>query len=500
MKAKRIITALNIFLILSGCIIYLYVYLQNRNLIIDEANVARNIYERGFSELLSPLHYEQYAPPVFLWMVKLNSLLFGFGEYALRLYTLLCSLGALVMLYFLFKQLKVPKSAIWFPLTLAILSPLFIRYASELKQYMPDVFITLSLIYLALRVGAYKFSDNKNFIFWMLLGSVAIWASMPSVFILAGIGSAFCLQAFRDKDYKTLIRFVVVGAIWVAQFAIYYFTILEPQANSDYLQDFHRGFFLYATPSNSEEWLHNKLNFHMQLLQFCRPDKYILEIVKFFLVLGAIAMVLRLKVKSLIFLVPVIGWFVAAALNKFSLIPRVSMFGIALLIVIVSYGFAQAFYTRYMIVKAVFFLLGLYIIKGCVQNALDARPFKYEEITVGMNFIQDQNIPEENVHVYWSTIPAFIYYTEMHPQKEHWQNIRNADRLGWDAIYHTLGEQWRAESTADSTKRYGLIFTNATEEQSSERHQRIHNNMDVAAKLEKPYVKAYVYKAFKENL
>src|SRR5690606_20568037 len=83
-----------IALIAIGIILRLYVYFQNRNLIIDEANVARNIAERGFAALALPLDYAQYAPPVFLWITKFFTMLFGMGEMALRLYPLLCGIAS----------------------------------------------------------------------------------------------------------------------------------------------------------------------------------------------------------------------------------------------------------------------------------------------------------------------------------------------------------------------------------------------------------------------
>jgi hypothetical protein len=36
-------------IILAGAVVRIIVYLQNRNLIIDEANVTRNLYERSFA-------------------------------------------------------------------------------------------------------------------------------------------------------------------------------------------------------------------------------------------------------------------------------------------------------------------------------------------------------------------------------------------------------------------------------------------------------------------
>jgi hypothetical protein len=72
-----------------GVLLRMAMYFHNRNLIIDEANIVRNLAERDFAGLTLPLKYEQYAPPVFLWIEKLASLLFGYGEKAMRLYPLL---------------------------------------------------------------------------------------------------------------------------------------------------------------------------------------------------------------------------------------------------------------------------------------------------------------------------------------------------------------------------------------------------------------------------
>ena len=84
---------------LFGIILRFVLYFQNRNLIIDEANIVRNLAERGFAGLTLPLSYEQYAPPVFLWIEKLASILFGYGEYAMRGFPLLCGIAALYAFY-----------------------------------------------------------------------------------------------------------------------------------------------------------------------------------------------------------------------------------------------------------------------------------------------------------------------------------------------------------------------------------------------------------------
>lgn len=485
---SRIGVIISCLIIIAGSFVYLYVFLQNRNLIIDEANVARNIYERNFSELLKPLNYEQYAPPVFLWITKLNATLFGYSEYALRLYPLLTGIGSLVVMYLVLKKMNVPPLARWFPLLLLATSPLFIRYASELKQYMPDVFITLSLLYLAFKIGIDKYSARKTLIYWIIIGSVAIWSSMPSVFILAGIGSYFAIHLLQNKMYNKIWVVVLMSCVWLLQFGIYYFTVLEKQASSEYLQSFHHYYFLYATPSNSFEWNQNIKNIDMQFRQFVGELPYVIHLVRCFTLIGIIALILRLRYKSLLFVIPVVAWFAAAAFDKFSLLPRVSMFGITLLLIIAAYGFAQAFYRRSVILKLVFFLLSAYISVSNISAAIDERPYQYEQVTQGMEFLQKHNIRADNIFLYQNTVPAFIYYTEMHPDKAKWSDLKDANRLKWDTDYNTLGASWKEKNIHNA-----FLCTNAMEIEFAELHNKLSANNNAVKKLDKPSVKCYIY-------
>ena len=66
-------------ILVMGVVLRLVYYFQDYDLIIDEANIARNLAERSFTGLCSPLSYEQYSPPSFLWIEKLMTLAFGFS-------------------------------------------------------------------------------------------------------------------------------------------------------------------------------------------------------------------------------------------------------------------------------------------------------------------------------------------------------------------------------------------------------------------------------------
>ncbi|MEL6987995.1 MAG: hypothetical protein AAGK97_09200, partial [Bacteroidota bacterium] len=64
-------------IIALGIFFRLYLFIQNRSLMIDEANLARNIVEKSGLEFFKVLDYQQYAPPLFLQIQKYFITLFG---------------------------------------------------------------------------------------------------------------------------------------------------------------------------------------------------------------------------------------------------------------------------------------------------------------------------------------------------------------------------------------------------------------------------------------
>ena len=252
----RNLKGLAIIIIIVGIALRLIFFFQDRCLFIDEANVARNIYERSFSGLTMPLNYEQYAPPAFLWIIKSFALLFGYSELSLRLFLLLCGITALFLLYAALRKFA-DNYSIWYPLFIFATGFIYIRYSAELKQYMCDVIVTLLLLLLALRIDISRVRNIRFAVVWCVIGSATIWLSMPGVFMLAGVMAYYAYISVSEKKYTNLWQLTAIGCIWLIQFALYYLAILKPQIQSDYLQACHKDFFLFGIPSTLEKLNHN---------------------------------------------------------------------------------------------------------------------------------------------------------------------------------------------------------------------------------------------------
>src|SRR5438552_2964310 len=86
-------------IIIAGALFRIAGFLANRSLWCDEAGLAANIINRSFIDLTKPLEQQQNAPIGFLFLERAVVLVFGTGEYALRLVPLLSALAALYLFY-----------------------------------------------------------------------------------------------------------------------------------------------------------------------------------------------------------------------------------------------------------------------------------------------------------------------------------------------------------------------------------------------------------------
>lgn len=481
----RLFDCLALFLIAAGILLRIAVFLQNRNLFIDEANVARNIFERNFLQLATPLSYEQYAPPVFLWMVKLSSFFFGYGEMALRLYPLLSSFAALILFFLILRQLGLTRT-LWYPLALMVVGYLTIRYATELKQYMSDATVVLGLLYLALRIDLFKLLEKRFFLIWLGAGSLAIWAAMPAVFALAGVGVYYIWPCLVRKDRRKLFLMLAIGVAWLLQFILYYFLILRPQIESSYLQNFHQDYFLYALPDSKAEWKHNWNRIKELIEEAAGYEVHLFYFHLVCMIIGVGAGIYRLREKTMLFVVPLAAVLCAAALNQYSLIPRVALFTVPLLLVLLGLGLDVLCRANYRLMPLVFVPVGFYGVYAFSSVKMAWQRFESEEITDAMSFVIDHQINHgKQLYVSIGSQPAFIYYTQIHPDNSRWERLKDAQTPNWDADYANIGRQ------SDSV--FACIFTSISIKELKEKKQALSQLNRPIASLEKQGCYVYLY-------
>ena len=319
------------------------VWMQQRSIMLDEAALLRNYEERSYGQLFQNLDYEQYAPPLFSCAVKASIGVFGNNELAVRLFPLLCSLVTLGLFRTLAQRWLPPLFAC-LALGFVAFGAIFVDYATECKQYATDGLVVLGLLEVAHRVAQRPLSGRRA-IWLAVLGAVAVWLSMAAVFALTGIGLWFLTNSLRAKDGRATAWTVLMGAGWVGSFLVYFFSLLKANAESAYLQNFHHDYFL-AFPPLSLPAL-KLLETQLQLIADRAIGKTVLAIALATIgfVVGAWQLARKRAELFWLGLVPIGACLAASALRYYSLVPRLMLFFLPLVVLIVFLGLVS-FSTR----------------------------------------------------------------------------------------------------------------------------------------------------------
>ena len=184
-----------------GIVVRLIRYLLCLPLWPDEAFLAHNYLDRGYLDLTKPLDYIQIAPLLYLWVQETFVKVFGFSEYSLRLYCLLCGIGSLFLFRHLAGRLLQGTAFVVAVATFAVAYPL-IRHSAEAKPYGSDVFVTLVLLTLTVEWCRNPRSLGR----WVALTlamPIAELMSYPAVFICGGICVTMATVLWRRGRGKT---------------------------------------------------------------------------------------------------------------------------------------------------------------------------------------------------------------------------------------------------------------------------------------------------------
>lgn len=220
-------------------------YAARRPLWTDEAMLSLNVAGRTAGGLLHPLDYAQSAPPLFLLGERILVRLGGVNELTLRALPFTAGIVLLLALWPVARRIAGPSAAL-LAVAIAALSPLLTYYANEAKPYGIDALVTIVLCACVMRVldaPAEAFS-------WRMLavaGTIAVWASSPSVFVLAGAVAALLASPRVRKSDRFFQRMGGTALVWGASFGTVFAAVLRHSSGDAYLDWFFDGTFLTPT-------------------------------------------------------------------------------------------------------------------------------------------------------------------------------------------------------------------------------------------------------------
>ncbi len=435
---QKYLPKITLAVLLAATVLRVVIWLQQRSIFIDEANLVRNWLEKSYPDLWGHLEYEQYCPPVFSCLSKLiiNSL--GVSELSVRLLPLVSGIAMIWVFYLISKRFFSPLILL-FSVAFVGFGFLFLRYSTECKQYATDGFVAMFLVFWALKNGEKNFGWRESLL-WSVIGAAAIWTSMPAVFVLAGVGFYFFWKNFDDK--KSWLPLVFAASFWLTNFGFYFLKILKPEVNSDYLQNWHHNFFLVFPPKNFAELA--ALGRQMQDIVSMSFGKTAVALV---VALAGFSMGLRRfwKVERgvfFLFVVPILATFTASALHFYSMFGRLILFLIPLVMLLIFSGLDEIFrfekrelggdgfllndkkrffqndkngkkYGK-QISKIIAAALVLIVFSDFQQVKSFYKPFQTEwpEFATGLKFLKKNSQPGEAVFANFEVAPTIRFYTQ----------------------------------------------------------------------------------------
>jgi hypothetical protein len=222
-------------------------YLWDRSLWLDEGMISLNIVGRGWSGLFGALDRNQGAPAGFLAIEKLAVTLFGNNEYALRLYPLIASVLAVVLLVVFTRGLLSPWIRVVTVAAFAT-SARLIHYSDQAKQYSSDVmFVLIALI----AIRWWRRQPNlRRSLMVASIGTIAVWFSHPIIFVLAGAGLLLVIESLRRREYRNAAARGAIAGAWAVSFLANYLLLQRNLTHSSMLLSAWKQHFLSLHPHN----------------------------------------------------------------------------------------------------------------------------------------------------------------------------------------------------------------------------------------------------------
>lgn len=195
-----------------GAVLRVYQYLANSSLWLDEAALARNILDRPVTALLRSLDYAQSAPVGFLAVEKGIVTLFGSSEYAFRAFPLACGIVSLLLFWLAAKRVLSGWAATYAVGLFSLGTP-FVYFSSQVKQYSSDIAFAILILLAAIEIRRRGVTKKRA---WLLgvIGAVAVWFSLPALFVLTGIGAALVILVWKARDFETARVLLRTWFLW----------------------------------------------------------------------------------------------------------------------------------------------------------------------------------------------------------------------------------------------------------------------------------------------
>lgn len=404
-RLEVIISGLGGILVALALGISFYMNCVGRSLWLDEALLTTSLLKRDIWHLTSNiLENNQSAPVIYLYLVKIFTILFGDSEFVLRSVSYGAYFGVVILSYcFLKKILNVsyPILGCGFVASLKIL----MMYASEFKQYMTEAFCVLLLLYLYAKYVRGEFQ-------WRVLVlclAIGIWMGNPCCFLAGAILAIEFVESVFDKKYKRAYCVVLSGCVILLSFGLYYLYWLKPVIDAGEMASYWAGNkfpMLFFTKENRQKALSLIVNY----LGCFGNYRYI---VGFLSLVGLFGSLREKRKENIAILVMFLLALFASSLGFFPIQDRICLFAYPLLCIVSYYSIDSLFKTGRIRTTVVGLLLCVLLIETAQgMRTYSVRDHIYrpgEEINPAIAYLEDNVNEQEKVYVYYHAQFAYEY-------------------------------------------------------------------------------------------
>ncbi len=202
-------------------------FFTNQGLREDEGHLAINLVNTGILDILKPFENGQVAPPLFLVIEKINLLLFGQNEFALRYFAFASSCLSLILLYHFLKA-HTNAHITLLSVALMAMNRHLIFYAVAVKQYSSDLLVCLILF--AVFFSTKGYGKRHRYFLLGVVGILSLWLSHTSLFILFSI-SLYWLFSLLKRPPSERVKILLIWFGWGFSFILLYLATIAGNAN-----------------------------------------------------------------------------------------------------------------------------------------------------------------------------------------------------------------------------------------------------------------------------
>lgn len=376
-----------------------------RSLYVDEASVVYSIQTRTLSEMTTePLPFNQTAPVLWLWLVKVATLLFGSSEVALRSLSVVSYGLALALTAGGGKRFFGVRCP-WMAASFLANTRAFLCYSNVVKPYEFEAVCVLGVLI------AYGYWCEGKLPWWGtgIAWLVAMAGGNPSLFF---VGACLLFEGTGALRHRNGRRFMEVGVLGVAVlgiFAAYYAWWLRGVAGSDFMQDWWKRQMLSIWPLT---WTTLVADIHILMRYFFVPTFGVRAPVMAGLVVGAMAMAWAgpNRLRRLVTLGLALA-LVASTLRLFPIDMRIWVFSFPLFAILVIGFLADFLHGRAAWPMAVL-TLGLVLAQLGIPHywQRDDIYWNGEELNPVLDYVRDHLQDDESVYVTDRALPGVKYH------------------------------------------------------------------------------------------